>query len=142
MANPQRGEVALTVGDQAYTLVLDLSAICELEGVFSTPKQIVTFPEIVAAVLRLSYRHIRGFVWAALRKHHPDVTLAQAGTLIEAAGGVDAFFETILALHQSTQPDAEDAADRPRKARPVSGTGAPSTSTPAGSVSRPTRSGR
>lgn len=113
MANRQRGEIPLTIKDKEYILVLDLSAICELEALFSTPDRAVPFPEIMANVMRLSYRHIRGFVWAALRRNHPKVSLLEAGKLIEDAGGVDALFAIIQAVGTTTQPDAEEQETRP-----------------------------
>ena len=133
MANRQKGEVALEIEGQTYTLVLDMDAMCQLEDLFSTDKKDATFPEIMEKVQRRSLRHIRGVIWAALRRHHKDVTVEQAGELLIAAGGITGLDQQLMKLAESTQPDKEDAvvngSGRPRKAqRRTDGTGESSTS--------------
>lgn len=127
MANRERGEVSLTVAGQVYTMVLDIAAICELEDLFSTKEREATFQDILQRVNRNSVRHIRGMVWAALRRHHRALTLEQAGQLIEDAGGLVAFGEKLAEIAKSTRPDPEDLSEgnRPQKAqrRKVNGTG-------------------
>ena len=126
MANPERGEVALTVGDRSYKLVLDFDGICQVEDVLSTPAHIVTFPEAILHSARGSHRHARALIWGALQRFHPTVSLEQAGELIVELGGVEQAFETIAKLRKSAEPDKADR--RPRKARPVNGTGVPAIS--------------
>jgi hypothetical protein len=140
MANRQRGEVAFDVAGQTYTLVLDIDAICQLEALFSTPEREMSFSDILQRVQGNSVRHVRGLVWAALRKHHKEVTVTQAGALIDACGGLPGFNDKLAQIAQSTQPDPEDAASaesngRPHKAqRRRAGTGVNSTSMPAASA--------
>jgi hypothetical protein len=137
MANPERGQVALTVEDRTYTLILDMNALCELEELLSTPSQAVTAAQAFVAAANLSYRHVRALVWAALRRHHPDLTLSAVGDLIEAAGGPEQLFETLKRVREASDPDP---VARPRKAR-RSKAGGPTTSTPGGSESTAKRSG-
>lgn len=127
MANPERGEVALTVGDRSFTLVLDLNAICELEDFLSTPDRPVTIGQVFLMAARESYRHIRALVWASLRRHHSDMSITDAGDLIEAAGGVTKFFETLGKLRKATQQEGDS---RPRKARQKTTPGAHGSSMP------------
>jgi hypothetical protein len=136
MANRERGEVALEVGGQQYTLVLTTNAMCELEDLLSTPDKDVTFPEVVTKAARLSIRAMRALVWAAARERHPEMTLAQAGALIYAAGGVIGFKPTMDKIIDSAQPDKADVetseveGKRPPKAQATRGTGGNSTSKP------------
>ena len=132
MANPQRGEVPLKVGDRTYTLKLDMDAICTLEGILSTPQQLVTLADVFTGVLRNSHVYARALLWALLRRHHADVTLGQAGDLLLEMGGITKFINAVSTVKESTQPDAQDRPARPPRAR-RSGTGARTTSTPAAS---------
>lgn len=135
MANPQRGEVALTVKDRVYKLVLDFDGICAAEEAMSTPNQTVTIAEILLHSARGSHRHARAIAYGSLVRFQPEMTLEQAGELIVELGGVEAFFETVMKLRKSLEPDPEDKPARPRKARHVNGTGARATSSDGGSAS-------
>lgn len=139
-ANPERGEVALTVGDRSYILVLDFDGICAAEEAMSDQTKAVTIAEIVLHAARGSHRHARVLAWAALKRRQPDITLEHAGEVIVSVGGVDAFFDTVKKLRKSLEPDQEDRPARPRKAR-VNGTGAVATSLAGASGSIGTRSG-
>lgn len=137
MANRERGEVSLEVEGQPYVLVLDTNAMCELEDLLSTPERPVSFVEVIQKVVNgNSMRHLRALVWAALRRHHPTMTVKEAGDLISRAGGVQAFGEQLNALVNSTQPDPGDVESaRPRKAQArKGGTGAISIAKPAASA--------
>lgn len=79
MANPARSEVALKVGDNDYTLKFSTNSICELEDRLDKGlNEIVRNMERVATV--------RALLWAGLRHHHPEVTIAGAGEMIDSAG--------------------------------------------------------
>jgi len=141
MANRERGEVAMEIQGQVYTLVLSTNAMCEIEELLSTPSKPVTFPEVLERVNQNSVRHIRALIWGALRAHHPTLSLVDVGNLIQEAGGLLAFSVQLQALADSTKPDLEDAAEgksgaeRPRKARArKAGTGVISTFKPAASA--------
>ena len=141
-ANPEKGEVALTVGDREYIYVLDMNALCIAEKAMSTDEErLVTSQEIVLSSVMGSNRHTRFLLWAALQRHHPDVTLDQATEILSKLGGTDQLMELLTKLRASTMPDKEDAPKGPRKARQATGTGAPATSSPAGSGLTATGSG-
>src|SRR5262245_46601839 len=136
MANPQRGEVDVTVGDTTYTLALDLNAMCELEDVLSTPEHPISFQDVTRGMVASNMRYVRAFIWATLRRHHKEITLLGVSDLIQAAGGLEPFVSHIKDLMAFTRPDARDARalkeggptnGRPPEAAP-SGTGTRSTS--------------
>lgn len=78
MANPHRGEVALTAGGKVYTLTFDINAVCELEEALGKGVS-----EIVSDMSRVST--VRAVLWAGLRHHH-KVTLEEAGDIMHTAG--------------------------------------------------------
>jgi len=144
MANRAKGEVSLEIDGQAYTLIMTTDAMAQLEALFSTPAREVTFQQILDRVNAGSVRHIRGFVWAALQRHHPALTVTAAGELIDAAGGLEGFGAQLLALAGTTTPAPEDLQAlgvapeaRPHPAQGTKrqrGTGGRSTATPAASA--------
>ena len=123
MANREKGEVSFEVDGTSYTLSIDLNAMVALEEYFSTPDKDVTFQDVVQQMNRGRMKYLRAFLWQALRKHHPDMTLEQAGALVNAADS-----SMLKSLGDSTIPDPQyvsalgldhkDAGTRPqRKAR-------------------------
>lgn len=117
MANKQLGEVPLEVNGKTYTLVMDINAICELETLFSTPERDASFVEIAERVQRGSMRHVRGCLWAALRRHHKELSLEDAGAL---ASSISELSTTMAALNASMTPDKADLPPKGKgsKARP------------------------
>lgn len=83
MANPARGEITFKVADTEYTLKFSTNAICELED--RLDKGLNT---IVANMERLST--VRALLWAGLRAKHPEVTIQQAGEIIDRCGMAEA----------------------------------------------------
>lgn len=79
MANPHRGEVSFKTPDAEYTLVLSTNALCELES--ETGKSV---PAIVGDMERVST--LRALLWASLRTRQPEISIAQAGEIIDRAG--------------------------------------------------------
>lgn len=79
MANPARGEVTLRGGDQEYTIKFSTNAICEVEE--RLDKGLNT---IIANMERVTT--VRALLWAGLRTHHPDVTVAGVGEIIDRCG--------------------------------------------------------
>lgn len=108
MSNPERGEVTLDAGGTSYRLRLTLNAMCELEDALSTPEKPVTFLEVLGRLRRSSAKDIRWIVWAALREHHPEMTLKDAGELVQEAGGLFDFAGKLQTLTASAEPDPED----------------------------------
>lgn len=102
MANPARGEVAFTVADTEYTLKYSTNAICELEE--RLDKGLNT---IVANMERLTT--VRALMWAGLRAKHPDVSIQQAGELIDKMGMAQATEIIGQALTTAFPPAKADA---------------------------------
>lgn len=81
MANAFRGEVTLTHEGQDYTMVLDFNALCEYED--ATDQEWRSFfKKLEDGTVRAT--ELRAMVWAGLRAHHPDITLAQAGDVLSS----------------------------------------------------------
>lgn len=79
MANPKRGEVALDVGDQTYKLSFSVSALCELEDALDM--SVAKIGELLSDPANLRMDTVRKVIWAALRDHHEEIDIKQAGKL-------------------------------------------------------------
>lgn len=142
MANQHRGEMSVEVGGISYTLASSINATIEVEAMFSKAEgKKVTWKDILEQFNAGSMEHKRAVFWSTLRKHHPTITLEQAGDLSDA---LDAQLGGNAAVVEAVQTSAPDPADlqelsieRPRKAQSrkrTNGTGASSTSRPESSV--------
>lgn len=112
MANPLRGSVALQAGDRAYALSFSVNAICELEAELDKP-----VAEIIASLQnpdQLRMGTVRALVWAALRDHHDEVSITDAGRLITDVGFKPAIAKVGEAIRLAF-PEAKGKAN-PRKA--------------------------
>ena len=65
MANAERGEAELIVGTTAYTLVLSMNAICDMQT--RTGK---TYGELVRSLQALDFLALRDIMWMTLKKYH------------------------------------------------------------------------
>ena len=139
MANRERGEVDLTIAGKTYTMVLTTNALCELEDVMSTALRPVTYADVLMASKRGSTRAMRATFWASLRQYHRQVTLEEAGNLMDAADDETTFAEKLAKLAFAAMPADDDVKalglkagkDRPPKAqRRRAGTGTRSMSKP------------
>jgi hypothetical protein len=79
MTNPQRGEVQLNAGKNAYTLVFNTNAICALENALDAG-----IGEIMPRMGRLSV--MRAMLWAGLLEHHKIATPEEVGAIVDEAG--------------------------------------------------------
>ena len=84
MANPNRGEVSVRVGDDEWKFSFSVNALCELEDCLDRP-----VPQIVASLgdtdnLRIS--DVRAIVWAALLDKHEGISLTEAGDVASKVG--------------------------------------------------------
>lgn len=112
MANPNRGEVALKVGDLEYKLSFSVNAICELENAMDKPMS-----EIVASMneaMRMST--LRTVVWAGLQDHHEGTTLKEAGKIASDAG-IAAISDAIGEAFALAFPEADGNANPPKAAQ-------------------------
>lgn len=120
MANPLRGEVALEADGKTYTLRLSVNEIVEIETELG-----MVLGEIIESVrneatLRLGT--VRAMLWGALREHHPEMSLRDAGDLVAKVGlgvAIAKISETFEAGFPAPEPGRSNP---PRRAR--SGTGA------------------
>jgi len=130
MANQERGERTITVDGKDYIVKLTTGAMAELEDVCSTPEKPMTFPQIIDRVMRGSVKYLRLYVWASLVDKQPEMTVADAGKLIDAAGGMAGFDKLLNQITDANTPDPEDL--RPQTAQAtttaIRGTGVRSTS--------------
>jgi len=79
MANKERGEVAVQIGKQSYTLCFSTNAIAEIEQVGDASIMVLMAQYVTegrAATTRL-------MLWGALRKFHPDISLLDAGDMLD-----------------------------------------------------------
>jgi hypothetical protein len=104
--NPHKGEVALTAGDKAYTLRLSINAMVDVETLLDKGiNEIITSldPETV----RIST--LRALLWGALREHHPQVSIFDAGDLISEIGAAVAgekIGEALKAAFPAAEPSS------------------------------------
>lgn len=139
MSTRERGEFTIESDGTTYRLVMDLDAMVALEELYSTPEREVTFSEVLMKVARGGAKHLRSFLWAALRRHHPELPMSAVSAIVQGAGGPLGLNQQLQALVASAAPDKADVREltagpsgNPPKARgEKGGTGEGSTSTPA-----------
>ena len=111
MANPNRGGVAVRVGDDEWTFSFSINALCELEDLLDKP-----VARIVATLgdpdnMRIS--DVRAMVWAALLDHQDGISLKEAGDVASKVGTMVCLEEVGKAL-EIAFPTAKR---NPRKAK-------------------------
>lgn len=115
MANAVKGEASFDADGQAYTLVLNINALCEAEDALG-----MSIDAILARYgTGLSVKLVRGLIWAALQEKHP-CDVKEAGRIIDAAG----FLEAKAALEKAfvaSMPEAPADENPPKRGR--AGTG-------------------
>lgn len=138
MANPHKGEVVVEIDGKAYKLVFSANAQCEVEERLGRPwidialeldgwlpkpkigedgKPVdLTQDEIVAAARKVKTSLLRTLIWGALRDYHEDMTIKQAGWLMdnlppEHNGAIG----LITKLFNRSMPDAEPEKENPPK---------------------------
>ncbi|WCP71552.1 hypothetical protein [Sphingomonas hankookensis] len=126
--NPLRGQLAFTVGETAFTFAFTTNALCEVEEAFQLDD--ITGLEAVLNG-KPSLRTIRTLFRIGLTDCHPDMTDREAGTIMEAVGGLEPSLELIMLAVQQAFPEAAPAgAGNPRRPpRGGRGTGRNSMST-------------
>lgn len=137
MANSQQGKAPIDIDGTTYTLSLSIDAMCEIEDEASKrsadPANGVTFQDVVERVNRGDIRSIRLLFWGALRDHHRELTVKQAGELLSKVGGIAAVTKQMGVVMGETEPDPADIAGstaRPPRRQPrKAGTGASSSAT-------------
>lgn len=88
MANKHRGQVALEADGETYVVSFSVNAMCELEELQdrSVVDIMTELEKVRHDFTKLRMQTVRSIVWAALRDHHPDTSMKDAGDIISAAG--------------------------------------------------------
>jgi hypothetical protein len=91
MANREKGEVSLTIGEQTFTLVLNTNAQAAIEAELSRiDGKDRNWDYFVARMMNeeiAGVREVVMLVWGMTRKYHRALTFDQVGDLIDEAGG-------------------------------------------------------
>ncbi len=112
MANPNRGGVAVRVGDDEWTFSFSINALCELEDLLDKPvAQIVT---ALGDAENMRISDVRAMVWAALLDHQEGIDLKGAGDVASKVGTMDCLEKVGKALELAFPAKA---ATNPRKAK-------------------------
>lgn len=133
MANPERGELSVTVGGKAYTLRPTFDALCEFETL--TGKSLDSMLE---SINNGSLSGLRAVVWCVLQDQHGDEikVLKDASRWIEKAGGVvevTAHLNTLMGIN-APEPTETDGATSANPPDAQAGTGEASSPVLVGSV--------
>ena len=101
MANKFFGEVEIDSGGNKYTLRMDFNAMCEFEDVAGV-NAMDAFADFEKG--KISVKNMRAMMYAFLRRHHPDVTLEQAGEILSENIGA---LESVVSASMPTSEEAE-----------------------------------
>ncbi len=84
MPNPHKGETSVTLGDgRTLTLRRDFNALAEAEEELGIRMdEIARRLEQGGPVMKIT----RALFWGALRAHHPEITVVEAGEMLESDG--------------------------------------------------------
>ena len=112
MANSNRGEVSVRVGDDEWTFAFSVNALCELEECLDKP--VAQIVKSLGDPEKLRISDVRALVWAALLDHHEGITLKGAGDVASKVGTMDCLEKVGKALELAFPTKA---AKSPRKAK-------------------------
>lgn len=123
MANPIKGEVDFPVGDKTYRLRLSINEIIQVEDLLGIG--IIKIAGMFNDVESLTAGSVRAVLWGALREHHPEVNIMDAGDIM-AEARLQSTIEHVGQALQAAFPKAEDK-DTPSPKRGRAGRGKAST---------------
>lgn len=130
-ANPEKGEFGIEIGGRPYVLAMTFNGLIDLQQLFSQDGALTPIASILARAQQGDLVAVRAVFWSTLRRHHPDITVEQAGDLITAAGGSDAIDVMVNRAFDASAPDKRDMtavgggpANPPKAARKRRGIGA------------------
>lgn len=118
-ANPLKGETDLKAGEVTYTLALSINELVKLEQLLDVG--IIEIADWFNDRTKIRVGNMRAILWAALQRHHSELTLEDAGDII-AAAGLGVIVEKLGAAVQASFPEAE-AVENPPQAGRRGGTG-------------------
>jgi hypothetical protein len=87
MGNPHRGETSFEVEGKAYRVRFSWNAAAAYEEAAGRP---LSEALLDVARERFSAKSLRAMLWAGLQDEHPDLTLKEAGRLIDKLGRKEA----------------------------------------------------
>jgi hypothetical protein len=112
MANPHRGEVALTADDKSYTLCFSINEMCAIEALLKrTIVEIALELEMMQrSPVTMNMTTIRAVMWAALRRHQRGISEEEAGDILAIVGFAEVMKLVLAAIHAAF-PRAEAGDD-------------------------------
>src|SRR5215467_1571624 len=106
--NHERALVTRDVEGTEYRFQMSINGMCEIEAVLSVGGKRVSYNTFIRDLLPEGrWTEYRLFMWAALREHHPDMTIPKAAWIMDRIG----WQESILMAAEiawGTRPDVED----------------------------------
>lgn len=115
--NKETGKATLDIDGKLYTLQFTTNAMVEVEDLLDMP-----LPALAALMedpLRVRVGHVRALFWGGLIEHHPDLTVQDAGALMQLAGGMDGLMPKMEAAFAAAFPSGGDGAGNGKKKPPV-----------------------
>lgn len=107
-ANPDKGEIDLTISGKTYTLVVKTQALMAWQRYFETKDGRPSVEVLFKALADGSIEHAVSLFWAGFRKYHPEVTFNMAVDLMDELGGLPAAQDVIAAFKDEMTPDPKD----------------------------------
>lgn len=130
-ANPEKGEIEFVINGRPYVLVMTFNGMIDLQNLFATGGPVPKVEQILGRCADGELAAVRGVFWSLLRRHHPQVTIEEAGDLIQEAGGSRDIDALLAKAGAASGPDPRDiaalggaAANPPKRKRATRGTGA------------------
>lgn len=118
MANPHKGEVEVRAGAEVYTLRYTVNAKVQIEAAFDLP-----WGKVIERIFDPDVRttDMVRFFAGGLWHHHRDITDAEAGEIMDAAGEAETVRAILKALGLSVPEDEGGAKKKPARPRKASG---------------------
>jgi hypothetical protein len=113
MANKNRGESDLKIGGKTYTLKFGWNAIAQIETVLD--KGINEILPLIQDPASFRGGALIAVLWGVLRHHHGELTLEDAGDLLDEAGPAAVSEALMVAISHSS---IGEEAGNPQKASP------------------------
>lgn len=125
MANPHKGEVSLSVGDEIVLLSYSVNAMAEMEDELGMGVNEISALMQDATKFRMSM--LRAVFWAGLLDHRPGVTLPEAGALLSGLSAIETIRAVTrafaMAFGTTSEGSDREAARPPTPGGPADGTG-------------------
>jgi hypothetical protein len=107
-ANPEKGEFGIVIEGVSYVLVTTFNGLIDLQNHFAKDGSMPSIESILLRAQRGELEAVRAVFWSTLRRHHPQLTVEQAGDLIQAAGGAGAVDAMLANAGAASAPDPRD----------------------------------